>query len=87
MEQQPSPDTTNDASLPLPEGAVETPTNDAGEQGSRREFLCRSARKLAYAAPLVLLFKPKAACASNGSTLTYWDEGAGETKKRTYDEI
>lgn len=54
---------------------------------SRREFLCRSARKLAYAAPLVMLFHPRPACASNGSTLTYWDEGEGTTKTRGYDEI
>ncbi|MBI4580276.1 MAG: hypothetical protein HY718_11275 [Planctomycetes bacterium] len=41
------------------------------DQGrSRREFLCRSARRAAYVAPLVLLFHPKPACASGGSQLT-----------------
>ncbi len=37
---------------------------------SRRDFLRGSARKLAYAAPLILLFHPKQACASGGSQLT-----------------
>lgn len=37
---------------------------------TRRSFLHGSARKLAYAAPLILLFHPKPACASGGSELT-----------------
>jgi hypothetical protein len=41
-----------------------------GENRSRRAFLHGSARKLAYAAPLILLFHPKPACASGGSQLT-----------------
>lgn len=56
------------------------PETDANS--SRRDFLHGSARKLAYAAPLILLFHPKPACASNGSTLTYWDPIDGEIKHR-----
>jgi hypothetical protein len=37
---------------------------------TRRAFLQGSARKLAYAAPLVLLFHPSQACASGGSNLS-----------------
>ena len=33
---------------------------------TRRGFLGQSARKLAYTAPVVLLFKPKVACAASG---------------------
>lgn len=46
---------------------------DHPAEASRREFLVKSARRAAYVAPVVLLFHPKRACASNGSTLTYWD--------------
>ena len=47
------------------------PTQDApaGEEdssGTRRGFLGASARKLAYVAPVVLLFKPKKALAASG---------------------
>lgn len=35
---------------------------------NRRQFLCKSARTVAYASPVVLLFRPKAAIA--GSVLT-----------------
>ena len=40
---------------------------DSGEQGTagtRRDFLGRSARRLAYIAPVVLLLRPRPACAS-----------------------
>jgi hypothetical protein len=43
-----------------------TPTADR----SRRAFLQGSARKLAYAAPFILLFHPSQACASGGSNLS-----------------
>ena len=33
---------------------------------TRRGFLGQSARKLAYTAPVVLLFRPKSACAVSG---------------------
>lgn len=41
------------------------------ERSSRRRFLGGSAKKLAYAAPVVLLFKPRPASASGGSRLTH----------------
>ncbi len=57
-----------------PEAAAQEVVQEVvNADGSRREFLCKSAKKLAYVAPLVLLFHPQPACASNGSTLTYWD--------------
>lgn len=64
MEPVPSnlPDAPTDAPVQPPEPQVEDRT--------RRNFLQGSARKLAYAAPLVLLFHPTPACASNGSKLT-----------------
>jgi len=34
------------------------------EGGTRRSFLGRSARKLAYVSPVVLLLRPRPACAS-----------------------
>jgi len=34
---------------------------------SRRGFLCSSARRLAYVAPMVLLFRPNQACAASQS--------------------
>jgi hypothetical protein len=37
---------------------------------TRRGFLGSSARKLVYAAPVVLLFHPRQACASGGSQIT-----------------
>ena len=45
---------------PLPAAAGDT----------RRGFLCDSARKLGYAAPIVLLFRPQQACASGGTHIT-----------------
>ena len=65
----------SDAAMPDETGA-QAPVGQAAKQAcpdegdSRRQFLHRSMRKLAYAAPVVLLFHPKRACASNGSTLT-----------------
>lgn len=47
-----------------------TPADSPDGNRSRRAFLHGSARKLAYAAPLILLFHPKPACASGGSQLT-----------------
>jgi|GEM_PF-2997238 len=38
-------------------------------QATRRGFLAGSAKKLGYAAPIVLLFRPKQACASGGSEI------------------
>ena len=44
---------------------------DTGAEGStRRRFLNRTAKKLAYAAPVVLLIHPKQAAASGGSQIT-----------------
>jgi len=43
---------------------------DGGSAGTRRAFMNATARKLAYAAPLVLLFHPQRACASGGSQIT-----------------
>jgi hypothetical protein len=37
---------------------------------TRRDFLAETARKVGYTAPLVLLFKPRQACASGGSQIT-----------------
>lgn len=37
---------------------------------TRRDFLQGSARKLAYATPIILLFHPSRACASGGSQLS-----------------
>ena len=47
-------------------------TSDADEPNSRtrRGFLSGSAKKLGYAAPIVLLFRPRAACASGTTQLT-----------------
>ncbi|MFQ5410780.1 MAG: hypothetical protein ACE5EC_00725 [Phycisphaerae bacterium] len=46
------------------------PKADAEARSSRRAFLGKTARKLAYAAPVVLLFKPKqAVAASQGGSL------------------
>jgi len=43
---------------------------DAEARSSRRAFLGKTARKLAYVAPVVLLFKPKqAVAASQGGSL------------------
>lgn len=68
------------ATAPDAEAPAEPP---AREGSSRRAFLQRSARKLAYVAPVVLLFHPKPACASNGSTLTWWDGSAIQQKPHT----
>jgi len=57
----------------LPAAAESVSTDVTDDGSSRREFLMKSARRVAYVAPVVLLFHPKRACASNGSTLTYWD--------------
>lgn len=48
------------------------PEENAGEErrASRRAFLTKTARKLAYVAPVALLFKPKqAVAASQGGSL------------------
>jgi len=43
-------------------------TTDDRPASSRRAFLNKTARKAAYAAPLVLLFKPKSAIAGSGGS-------------------
>jgi hypothetical protein len=58
-------------------------TPDPTQQGSRRQFLMQSARRIGYVAPVVLLFHPRRACASNGSTLTYWDGAEVKTQPHT----
>jgi hypothetical protein len=45
------------------------PVSAAGSS-TRRGFLGESARKLTYAAPVVMLFKPRAASASGGTQIT-----------------
>ncbi len=56
----PPMDATSDESSEAPDG----------ERSSRRAFLGKTARKLAYAAPVMLLFKPKqAVAASQGGSL------------------
>ncbi len=82
MEHEPVPDSMSPDNLPGQAPAVDSPAGEEGKHGSRRQFLCRSARKLAYTAPLVLLFKPKAACGSGLSQFTYWDVIEGEAKHR-----
>jgi hypothetical protein len=44
--------------------AAGSPCAQEGPAASRRYFLGRSARKLAYLAPVVLLIRPRPACAS-----------------------
>ena len=57
------------ADPPLNEDTATAHESDCAR--TRRGFLGGSARKLAYAAPVVLLFKPEPACASvNGSQIT-----------------
>jgi hypothetical protein len=60
------PQEATDSPAHAPAASAEAPAADR----SRRDFLQGSARKLAYAAPLVLLFHPTPACASGGSQLT-----------------
>jgi|GEM_PF-1935002 len=62
----PLPQPESGSPAPVASASSETPAADR----SRRDFLQGSARKLAYAAPLVLLFHPTPACASGGSQLT-----------------
>jgi hypothetical protein len=47
-------------------GSADEIAGDADD--TRRRFLCQSARKLAYAAPVVMLFKPRSALAASGGT-------------------
>jgi len=55
-----------DESTSAKDGATEQEAAGA----SRRRFLGESARKLAYAAPIVMLFKPTPAMASGGSQIS-----------------
>ncbi len=53
------------------ESSASPPAGCGGRSaGTRRAFMNATARKLAYAAPLVLLFHPQRACASGGSQIT-----------------
>ncbi len=56
---------------PPTEDATNKPSDDEErDRSSRRAFLGKTARKLAYAAPVMLLFKPKqAVAASQGGSL------------------
>ncbi len=52
-------------------GSASTPVaGDAQPARTRRAFMNVTARRLAYTAPLVLLFHPQRACASGGSQIT-----------------
>jgi hypothetical protein len=60
------PMNSNDEPVPAtdePTAQVETSGQEV-RISSRRRFLGGSARKLAYAAPVVMLFRPEPACAS-----------------------
>jgi len=62
----------NRASMsPSTADTANNPSGDAeGDRSSRRAFLGKTARKLAYAAPVALLFKPRqAVAASQGGSL------------------
>ncbi len=50
------------------EDAVNPPI--LARRSSRRALLARSAKKIAYTAPVVLLFRPRQAVAASGSNLT-----------------
>ena len=70
MQNQPTSERTDD----LPEAVSDAGLAEsaaAQPDGSRREFLLKSARRIGYAAPIVLLFKPRQACASGGSQITH----------------
>ena len=80
-------DEQSDPALPAPQQLPSADDLGAEEptcrERSRRQFLVKSARRIGYVAPVVLLFHPKPACASNGSTPTYWDGAAIKKKPHT----
>lgn len=64
------------APTPAPEEVTaaftaETVVPATGPESTRRTFLRRSARKIGYIAPVVLLFRPRQACASGGSQISH----------------
>ena len=61
----------NAASKPADSATRLTEPDETGATSDRREFLKKTARRVAYVAPIVLFFKPREAVAgSGGSAIT-----------------
>ncbi|MCL2329941.1 MAG: hypothetical protein FWC56_01400 [Phycisphaerae bacterium] len=79
---QPIDDASAEASVPAVTREEEAAIHEevAAHGNSRRVFLHHSVRKLAYVAPVVMLFHPKPACASSGSQLSNVIEAPASAK-------